>query len=170
MVSSFQPPTTADHLAAWPLERGRGYTSESVDAFREAAVAALRAAAEHAEALGFQLAQIQAEAASGRPRVDVATLVRQMTPAQLRQAGIEAVGRAMVDAEEQAALITAKGRAAATKAHQEVIELIRLTIEALDQGSKAGYEARSLRQQLARVLSALELASQQEGARPSSTA
>lgn len=156
MVTAVPSSVTADDLAAWPLERGRGYTTASVDAFRDAAASALAQAAEHAEALAFTLAHTQAEAAGGRPRVDVAMLVRQMTPAQLRSAGIEAVGRALVDAEEQAALIVAKGRAAAARAHQEAAQLIGLTIEALDHGSKAGYEARTLRAQLVRVLSALD--------------
>jgi hypothetical protein len=85
--------------------------------------------------------------------LDLASIVTHLSPAQLRQAGIEAVGRAIVDAEEQSAQILARSRARASQLSAELAKIAAAILEALDTGRNPTYEVNQLRMLASRILS-----------------
>ncbi len=145
---------THDALGALdvPLRPGRGYTVESVDALRKAAEEALSNAAAQIEHLHATLELVQAEAAGASTRLDLLAALRKMGPEELRTLGVEAVGLAVIEAEEAAARIKAQARAEVLRLRSEIVQFARAAIRALDEESPAArYDVGRLRGTLLRI-------------------
>jgi cell division septum initiation protein DivIVA len=162
-------PLDPEGIRNWPLERGRGYATASVEELREAAARALEEALERAAALEDAIQMVQAEAGARRTDLDIPSLVAQLDPERLRQAGIEAVGRALVEAQEEAQRVRTRARNDATRMLSELGHLATALASTIDQGRNLTYDVERLRRAAATVAEAAGMPVPPPPPRPTAT-
>lgn len=124
-------PLSADELEQLPLRPGKGYVAADVDAWRQQALLALRAA---------QLTLLEARTERREARTglltqdDLAAVVRTLGPEGLKDAGLRSIGEALTVAIETAATRTSAANDAIRVSLGEVVAALKAAAGDLSAG------------------------------------
>lgn len=144
----------ADSLAAWPLERGRGYRLDSVEQFRDAALTTVR---ELEVRLEEAVAAYEAERRSGTiSEPDPVAIAMQLTGDQLRRAGYTAIGATLSEARERANAILADASRRVTRQIEGAVALLEAARDELRVQDGDSYQASQLRLGIGRAIENLK--------------
>lgn len=144
----------ADSLAAWPLERGRGYRPDSVEQFRDAALTTVR---ELEVRLEEAVAAYEAERRSGTiSEPDPVAIAMQLTGDQLRRAGYTAIGATLSEARERANAVLADASRRVARQVEEAVALLEAARDELRVKDGDSYQASQLRLGIGRAIEGLK--------------
>lgn len=139
--------------ATFQFRRNRsGYEAADVDAFVAAAVASLGHYEQQIAALEQRLVAIESEVSTASPKTDLALLARTLTVEQWRALGVEAVGRVLVETEEQAQAKLSRARTEIAGMYSSLHQAAVGLLKALDAGSNPTYDVGQLRKVLVAII------------------